>query len=38
VDGERLFGAEVLRRLREVRARYDPDGLFLANHPVSPGS
>jgi hypothetical protein len=37
VDGERLFGAEALRRLREVRARYDPNELFLANHPVSPG-
>ena len=35
VDGARLFGEETLGRLREVRATYDPGGLFLANHPVT---
>jgi hypothetical protein len=35
VDGDELFGPEVHRRLREVRSRYDPDGLFLGNHTVS---
>jgi hypothetical protein len=29
-----LFPPETARRLREVRARYDPDGRFLANHPI----
>jgi FAD/FMN-containing dehydrogenase len=36
VSGERLFGEEVLGRLREVRATYDPGGLFVSNHPVAP--
>jgi len=36
VDANRLFGDETLRRLREVRSTYDPNGLFLANHPVTP--
>ena len=31
---ERLFDEAALRRLREVKARYDAGGLFRANHPV----
>jgi hypothetical protein len=35
-SGERMFGEEVLGRLREVRATHDPGGLFVSNHPVAP--
>jgi hypothetical protein len=31
---ERLFGEGALRRLREIKARYDGGGLFRANHPL----
>jgi hypothetical protein len=36
VDGDRLIGAEAHRRLREVRAAYDPEGRFQANHVIAP--
>jgi UDP-N-acetylenolpyruvoylglucosamine reductase len=32
---ERLFDTATLRRLREVKSRYDSGGLFRANHPVA---
>ena len=33
-DVAELYPPDVLERLREVRAEYDPDGLFRANHAV----
>lgn len=33
-DVAEMFSPPVLERLREVRARYDPDGVFRANHAV----
>jgi FAD/FMN-containing dehydrogenase len=35
-DLEAIFAPETLERLREVKRRYDPDGLIRANHNVSP--
>jgi hypothetical protein len=32
--GDRLFGAYTHARLRAVKAAYDPDNVFRANHPV----
>jgi hypothetical protein len=34
--GDALFGADVHRRLREVKRRYDPADLVRANQPVRP--
>ena len=34
VDAARLYRPETYRRLRRVRAAYDPGELFLANHPI----
>ena len=34
VDPDRLYPAETYRRLRRVKAAYDPGELFLANHPI----
>jgi hypothetical protein len=36
VETGRLFPPTVYRRLREVKAQYDPGELFRANHPVAP--
>jgi FAD/FMN-containing dehydrogenase len=36
VDLEQIFPAETVARLREVKAAYDPGGVFRANHPVVP--
>jgi FAD/FMN-containing dehydrogenase len=36
VDPARLYAAETYRRLRRVRAAYDPGEMFLSNHPVPP--
>jgi hypothetical protein len=36
VDPARLYTAVTYRRLRRVRAAYDPGELFLANHPIPP--
>jgi FAD/FMN-containing dehydrogenase len=36
VDLERIFPAETVARLREVKRAYDPDDLFRANHQVTP--
>jgi FAD/FMN-containing dehydrogenase len=33
---ELLFDTETLARLREVKRRYDPDGLIDANLPLAP--
>ncbi len=30
------YPAQTWRRLQSVRAQYDPEGVFLANHPVTP--
>jgi FAD/FMN-containing dehydrogenase len=35
IGSERLFGSATHARLCEVRAAYDPEGRFLANHPVT---
>jgi Berberine and berberine like len=34
-DMSRAFDAETWRRLQEVKARVDPDGVFLANHQIT---
>jgi FAD/FMN-containing dehydrogenase len=34
VDADQLYPSETAHRLRELRARYDPDGLLQANHPI----
>ena len=34
VELTRLFDTATLRRLRAVRAKVDPTGLFRANHPI----
>ena len=34
-DLEALFAPETLERLREVKRRYDPDGLISGNHNIS---
>jgi FAD/FMN-containing dehydrogenase len=34
IDTSRAFDAESWRRLRQVKADVDPDGLFLANHEI----
>jgi len=36
VETGRLFPPTVYRRLREVKAQYDPRELFRANHPIPP--
>jgi len=35
-DASRLYTSETYRRLRRIRAAYDPGELFLANHPIPP--
>jgi FAD/FMN-containing dehydrogenase len=35
-DPASFFGAETYGRLRDVKAAFDPDELFLANHPIPP--
>jgi len=35
-DARSFFDAEAWRRLREVKALYDPSDLFRANHPIPP--
>jgi FAD/FMN-containing dehydrogenase len=34
--GQRLFGEPAYHRLREVKARVDPEDVFRSNHPVPP--
>jgi hypothetical protein len=36
IDGARLYPAETYRRLQRIRAAYDPDGVFVSNHPIAP--
>ena len=36
VDPRSIFPTESYDRLRRAKARYDPTGMFLANHPVAP--
>jgi Berberine and berberine like len=33
-DASRVFDKETYARLREIKAAVDPDGLFVAAHPV----
>jgi FAD/FMN-containing dehydrogenase len=35
-DASRAFDAETWRRLQETKARVDPDGVFVANHAITP--
>ena len=37
-DPARMFGEEAYGRLREVKARYDPDNLIQANHEIPPAA
>lgn len=34
--GTVLFGGETYHRLREIKAEYDPENVFRANHPIPP--
>ena len=34
IDPRSIFPVESYERLRRAKARYDPAGMFLANHPV----
>ena len=34
VEPSECFDVETLERLRRVKAQVDPDGMFLANHPL----
>jgi hypothetical protein len=36
VDGDGLFPPHTHGRLREIKALYDPEELFLAVHPIAP--
>jgi FAD binding domain/Berberine and berberine like len=36
VDGDDLFPPDTHRRLREIKALYDPEELFVATHSISP--
>jgi FAD/FMN-containing dehydrogenase len=36
VDPQLLFSEASYDRLREIRARYDPRGIFVPNHPIPP--
>jgi len=36
VPVERLYRDETYRRLRRIRAAYDPGSLFVANHAIPP--
>jgi FAD/FMN-containing dehydrogenase len=36
-DAARLYPAQTYRRLRRIKAVYDPGELFVANHPIAPG-
>lgn len=38
VDPERLYPAETYRRLRKIRAAYDPSELFVATHRIPAGN
>jgi FAD/FMN-containing dehydrogenase len=35
VDAARLYPAETYTRLRRIKSAYDPDQLFVANHPIT---
>jgi hypothetical protein len=37
-DAERLFPPATYRRLRKIKAVYDPGDLFLSNHPIVPAA
>jgi hypothetical protein len=37
-DAEGLFPHATYRRLRSIKAAYDPGDLFVSNHPVIPGA
>ena len=37
-DPARFYRPDVFHRLRAVKAAYDPDNLFRANHPIPPAS
>jgi FAD/FMN-containing dehydrogenase len=36
MDPRSIFPVETYERLQRARARYDPTGMFLANHSISP--
>jgi len=38
VDTAIAYGADTYRRLQDVRARVDPDGLLRANHEIAAAS
>ena len=35
-DPARFYRPDAYHRLREVKAAYDPDNMFRANHPIPP--
>lgn len=38
VDTATMYGAGAYRRLREIKAAFDPDDLFRSNHPIPPAA
>jgi hypothetical protein len=36
IDAARLYPAQAYRRLRRIKAAYDPGELFVSNHPIAP--
>jgi FAD/FMN-containing dehydrogenase len=36
IDAAQLYANETYRRLRRIRAAYDPGELFLSNNPIPP--
>ena len=38
IDPRSIYPVESYERLRQAKARYDPAGMFLANHPVTPSA
>jgi hypothetical protein len=37
IDAARLYPPITYKRLRKIKTAYDPDELFVANHPIPPG-
>ncbi|HEV2787189.1 MAG TPA: BBE domain-containing protein [Solirubrobacteraceae bacterium] len=36
IDAATIYRPRAYQRLREIKAAYDPEDLFLSNHPIPP--